>query len=332
MSTRLLFLIFILYYQSIQLLADSNSDSYELGEGIQLGTLPIYVGGYISADIYYRDDYIRYRLDDIAFLSYGSKGKFSYMAELEFKDLYVNEQYEYNSSTHSDTQLHIERLYVDYALQDQVNLRIGKYNSPIGYWNMVPINVLRETTSNPITSYIIFPRFTTGVEINYQQYEEESFALEVSIQHNEDLDDEYNNYQIDEHYEVGIEYENGYFGIKLNGGYFHLYEQKQKRTYFLLAAKIEDEQYQILAEVGSQYGENEFTTTYAGYLQGLYRITEHHIAIARFESYQDTLEQDYSTLIGYTYRPLYPIALKGEYQIHSNSSKNAALFSFSVLF
>ncbi|MDQ1244698.1 MAG: hypothetical protein QG565_1038, partial [Campylobacterota bacterium] len=51
-------------------------------------------------------------------------------------------------------------------------------------------------------------------------------------------------------------------------------------------------------------------------------------------SYDDNLNatDDDMLIFGYTYRPLYPIAIKSEYQFHSQSDQNQFLFSFSVLF
>ena len=73
---------------------------------------------------------------------------------------------------------------------------------------------------------------------------------------------------------------------------------------------------------------------YVGYIQGLYNIEEKHEIIVRVESYSDkALEiKDTFAVFGYTYRPLYPIAIKGEYQRHSMHNEDQLLFSLSVLF
>jgi len=159
------------------------------------------------------------------------------------------------------------------------------------------------------------------------------------LQNNKDLDAQYNNYEMDKHYGFGISYEQNDATIKLNGGYFHKTDNKiieDKLYYFLLSAKYEKNTYQILAELGTQKSKDTFTTKYAGYLQGLYRFTEKHIAVARVESYNYTkvkndIDEDIIVL-GYTYRPLYAIPIKAEYQFHSDSNLNQVLISLSVLF
>ena len=312
------------------------SDDYQLGEGLKVNDFPIYVGGYFSIDYQHEHSYDRYRIDDLAILSYGKKDKFSYMAELEFKELYVRVYDQNSSTTEHNSRLHIERLYIDYTINDNYSLRVGKYNSPIGYWNLMPINVLRETTSSPISTYIIFPKFTTGITLQYQNYYSETFDVEFLVQHNEDLDDEYNNYKIDEHYGLSIEYENDSFALKFNGGYFHLNESEieRRRYYAMLSAQIEREKYKILCEIGRQYSNSRISTPYALYLQGLYYFNDHNIGVLRFESYKDEVmkKSEQIVIFGYTYRPLYPVALKAEYQIHSKKKSDRLLLSFSVLF
>lgn len=306
---------------------------YELGKGVRVASLPLYVGGYFSLDYKYMDDESRYRVDDVAVLAYGGYDKFSYMAELEFKELYVESEHESKENTH----LYVERLYLDYNLNESTLLRMGKYNSPIGFWNMLPINVLRETSSSPMSTYLVFPKFTTGVNGSYTSYSEGELKIDLMLQYNEDIDDDYNNYELDEHYGFGISYEKDEYAFKLNGGSFHNISDDVEPLnlyYALVSLKYEDEKYQLLSELGSQKSSSMVTTKYAGYIQCLYRFTEQHIGILRLESYDDMVHDvnDKMAIVGYTYRPSYPIAIKSEYQFHSLEEENQFLFSISVLF
>jgi hypothetical protein len=325
-------LILLLSFLLFSLRAESE---YKLGEGFQVASLPLYVGGYISSDIQIKENEKKYRLDDIAFLAYGGYGNFSYLAEFEFKDFYTYIDKDGETSSEQDRNIHTERLYVDYNYDENFALHLGKYNSTIGFWNLLPINVLRETTSSPQSTYILFPKFTTGLDDSYSSYSEGELRINTTLQHNKSIDDGYNNYNIDEHYAFGLAYELDEYTVKLNGGYFHAYDQETSQYYYMmLSGRYESEKIQVLAEFGSQRDNNEFTTKYAGYVQGVYRFTQKHIGIMRVESFDDTKQekQDNIAIIGYTYRPLYPIALKTEYQFHKDDDDNAFLFSFSVLF
>lgn len=321
----------------IFLLSLQADEEYQLGKGVQVGSLPLYIGGYFSLDYKHTDDIDRYRVDDLAILGYGDYEKFSYLAEFEFKEMYVEtHQNGVKDSTNND-KLYTERLYVDYNLNENYMFRVGKYNSPIGFWNLLPVNVLRETTSNPMSTSIIFPKFTTGLGSSYMSYGKGELKVDVMLQHNNDISYEYNNYKMDEHYGFGVSYERDDYTVKLNGGYFHNLSEnvvEDNLYYLLLSAKYESQRYQILSEIGSQKSKDNYTTEYAGYIQGLYRFSEQHIGVIRVESYDDNLNatDDDMLIFGYTYRPLYPIAIKSEYQFHSQSDQNQFLFSFSVLF
>jgi len=314
-----------------------ESSEYTLGEGIQAGSLPLYLGGYFSTDFRHKDGEHRYRVDDIALLAYGNYNKFSYMSELEFKEFYAYNVGDGYSYIDKDTSLHVERLFVDYTLNENYMFRLGKYNSPIGFWNLLPINVLRDTSSNPISTEKIFPKFTTGALLSYTSFEENELQIDVILQENRDVDPSYNNYEMDEHYGIGISYSYDFLTLKLNAGMFDNLEANNINThlyYALASLKYETESFKILAELGSQNAKDYWTTKYAGYLQASYNITDKHMAIVRTEAYDEQRSgmKDEMGILAYTYRPLYPVAIKSEYQFHTLHNENQFIFSFSVLF
>jgi len=351
--------VIILFGVLISLLRADNS--YELGDGVQVASLPFYLGGYISTEYRHTKVQDRYKIGDIALLGYGSSNNFSYLTEIEYKNLYTEKQENDTSLVNNDTNLYIERLYVDYTFNENYMARVGKYISPIGFWNLLPINVLRDTTSDPISTNIIFPESTTGLYASYTKFSQTEFKVDVMLQNNEDIDGKYNNYRTNRHYGLGISYAKSQYTFKLNVGYFNKlhsyidddgteneYEEEsdyddeyieksntvQDLYYILLSAKYENEKYQFLSEIGHQESTNGLTTPYAAYVQGLYRMTPQHMAILRLESYEDKVKnkQDNFAIFGYTYRPLYPIAFKAEYQFHKRPIDNKLQLSFSVLF
>jgi len=314
------------------------ASEYRLGEGKKIDSLPLYMGGYFSLDYRNMGNENRYRIDDLAVMGYGNYDKFSYMAEFEFKSFYVDTRKDGVSTVTKDQSLHTERVYVDYHINENYTLRAGKYSSPIGYWNLLPVNVLRQTTSNPVSTNIIFPKFTTGLQASYSTFNDGELSIDVILQHNRDLDDSYNNYKIDNHYGFNVLYGQDDYSLKLNGGYFETINassEEDKRYYFMLSGKYDVEKYQIQAEIGFQNSSKfSATTPYAGYIQGLYRLSEQHILVARAEAYKDNVlkKKEQIGIVGYAYRPIYPVAFKAEYQLHSLSEENQMLFSVSVLF
>ena len=337
---KILFMILLLLNFVLAAEYEESSD-YVLGEGMQVGNMPLYIGGYLSADYTNIQDtgLHKLRADDIAFLAYGSANKFSYMAELEFKEFYVKQWQNGTTNTQKNTKLHIERLYMDYNYNENFVVRGGKFNSPIGYWNMIPINVLRDTSSNPLVNSMIYPKYTTGLDLSYASYGDAEIKVDILVQNNKDLDDDYNNVKVDKHYGLGVEYTADELSLKYNGGYFHTIDPlvTDKNLYYsLIALKYDTDKYKVMGELGTKFNKNSAVVPYSGYIEGLYRITPKHLPTIRFETYESKYfgqtQKDSFLVFGYTYRPVYPVALKAEYQMHQKDAQNKTLLSISVLF
>jgi len=316
----------------------AEDTKYELGRGMQVGDLPLYLGGYFSVE--YEHGYGKNRsltLDELAVMVYGEYNNFSYMLELEADDVY-SEVFGDEASEVTQEDFHIERLYLNYEFNENYALKVGKYNSPIGFWNRIPINVLRDTSSSPAITSLLFPKFTSGLDLLYHTESENSLSLDTMIQEGEDLDkmmnnDIYNNFDVDRHYGVGLLLQDEQINYQLNTGYFQV--STGESYYYLLGAfEYMHPDFKIQAEVGTQFDEDGSTIPYIGYVQGVYNIQEHHQAILRVEAYKDDKSaiKDSFAVLGYTYRPLYPIALKSEYQWHSLREESKLLISLSILF
>lgn len=316
----------------------AQSSKYELGHGIQVGNLPVYVGGYFSfqyEDVFHKDRTLR--LDDLSLMLYGEHDKFSYMLELEANNVFA-EVYGNESADTINEHFHIERLYVDYAFNENYTLKIGKYNSLIGIWNRIPINVLRDTSSNPLIATELFPQFTTGINFKYSSNNSYDLTFDFMMQESEDIDNWisntiHNNFETNRHYGLGISFSGQNVLYHLNAGTFQTVTN-QDYYYLSTAFEYNIESLKIQAELGSQFNSQKNIIPYIGYIQGLYTFEEKHQAIIRVESYsnKETQTDDTFAVFGYTYRPLYPIAIKGEYQWHALHHEDKFLFSLSVLF
>ncbi len=311
-----------------------KAEEYSIGSGIKLPGLPLYAGGYITADYIGRnDDYNRFRIDDIALITYGDYERFSYLGEFEIKEAYVKE-WGKRDRDRSSKKLNIERLYFDYMYNDRVRIRVGKLNTPVGYWNLTPIGVLRDSASNPYLAYILYPRYSSAVQISYEDHLNDGNAYTVMIQNNDDLDDDYNNIFVKRHTIFGVEHMGEDISFKANVGYFRT-KSDDDFYYFLLSALYEKELYKISAEYGARRGVSKWTVPYAFYLQGVYHVASKHDLIGRFESYkidEGAYRREEIGVIGYTYRPIYPVTYKAEYQLRSYTNESQFKLSFSILF
>ncbi|ADR35133.1 hypothetical protein Sulku_2474 [Sulfuricurvum kujiense DSM 16994] len=320
---------------SLTLLSLIHAAEYELGHGIRVNDA-INVGGYFSTELESNQQSDTFTLDDVAVLAYGDINPMvSYLVELESVGFYHK-----NFTDGTETQshkFHIERLYGDLWMSDDFNIRFGKQITPIGYWNMEPINVLRDTTSSPLYSKFLFPKFLTGIDINGYVPQTQGLKYHLFAQNNHDMDEEYINIPNTHFFGFALDQE---ISMDWNtGGSIGEYIAKTgQRTRFIQGNfKYDDTRWQVLTEAlaaKSEYGDRQDDYTYSGYTQAMYRYSPEHALIGRYEYYNDhhTDYKDHILTLGYSYRPLYPVSLKGEYQWHSQNDENRALFSFSVLF
>ncbi len=308
---------------------------YQLGRGLALND-SVTIGGYFSTEYANGDNEEEFKIDDLAVLVYGDfSDNMSYMVELESVNFYRVDYLDDTEETNFSPA--IERLYLDYKFSDYLAVRGGKQITPIGYWNLQPINVLRETTSNPVYSRITYPKFLTGLDFYGYTPFDENLKYHVYLQASEDLDDEYINIQIDEHYGVSLEkfFPNGF----QMGGSLGTYTEidRTETTYLQLNAKFDAGRFGIQGEgiindrdiPGAEDKKLE-----AIYVQAEYRFGAKHALIARTEYFHDerASSRDRIGVLGYSYRPVFPVSLKIEYQWHSDSADNKVLTSFSVLF
>lgn len=307
---------------------------YKLGQGLKLDDM-LTIGGYISSEYEHAKKEESVKIDDLALIAYGNMGEsFSYLTELEAINFYTYDMEQHQSETNK--KFHIERLYVDYASSDIFKLRAGKFITPVGYWNLEPINVLRDTTSNPIYASSMIPRFVTGVNLYGYLPFDDTAQYYLFGQKTEDFDEEYINIKNEHFFGAGIAKEmSGEWHVGASAGEFITLDKEH--FYFLQAnTKYESYPFKIMAEaIYRTSKDTRENSSYAAYVQGHYNFSLEHMLVSRVEAYKEENISDGGEelfLLGYSYRPIYPVSIKAEYQWHSIAKKDRFVASFSVLF
>lgn len=309
---------------------------YEFGHGFNLHD-SLSAGGYISTEFESNQQADTFTIDDVAVMAYGNIGSnFSYLAELEAIGFYHKNITDGNEG--GSQKFHVERLYGDIWLSDTFNFRLGKQITPIGYWNLEPINVLRDTTSNPLYSTILFPKFLTGIDMNGYLPESATTRYHLFGQATHDMDEEYINIPNTHFYGLSLEHELSLetsFGGSI--GEFIALKSDEKTRFLQGNIKYDNGSLLLSAEAiaaKTDYQNSKSDVTLNGYLQSVYHFSNEHAIVGRYEYYDDQHRdyRDHIGIFGYSYRPIYPISIKGEYQWHSQENENRTLLSFSVLF
>ena len=110
---------------------------YRSARGVRFGNTGLNVGGFSTLEVAREEgEPVEVALDSINMLVlFEPIHSFRTFAELEIGDLFL---YEQGGGTDSDPSLSIERLYGELSLDDPINIRFGKFQTPIGRWNLVP--------------------------------------------------------------------------------------------------------------------------------------------------------------------------------------------------
>ncbi|WP_457642948.1 hypothetical protein [Persephonella sp.] len=311
---------------------------YNFGRGLSIGN-SFYLGGYTSLFYESRENgYYRYKIDDLAVLGFFRYGRFKIFGELEARSLYYKSKY----TEETNLKLHTERIYIQYSLNEYLQLRAGRFITPLGIWNQFHINALKWTTSDPVTAVWFYPRFSTGVSaFGFLPLLDESVEYSLFVQKNKNIDEEYNNVKSDDF--IGGQLKK-YFDpgkyIGINAGRFYDKELKETTSFLGILGYLNIKRFYLLAEGYIAYEKEQHHTQYTGkidkwsyYIQGVYRVFSKNYFTLRNELFKDRSDDAYLHVwtVGWNYKPRFNISLKGEFQIFEKR-KNRFLASFAVLF
>lgn len=240
----------------------------------------------------------------------------------------------------------VERAYNDIQLNNENQLSIGKFLSPINHWNTVHAAPLVWTTNRPVTSYYSYSNYITGVKYKHDLNIITGHYIEAYWQPVEELNPPTKTnlpYRYKDIYGarwVGHEDIDLYFG--LSGQYATVKNTNDKRA--TLSADlnwqfknfdIESQAYiTFVNSINSQYHNKD----YGLYIQSAYPLYENKVyGIGRIEHYElSNFEKSTTTgTLGITYKPKQKISLKLEWQqtTGDQSLSPTGLFgSLAVLF
>jgi hypothetical protein len=139
-----------------------GSIDYVAGRGLRLGRTGLHVGGFTTLEIdKLEDEPGVLELDSLNFLiSWEPVAFFRAFTDIEVDDLLSYDMR--TGETFSDPAANFERLYADLSRNDALNLRIGKFQTPVGLWNLVPAEPFTWTANEPILVETAFDEHQTG--------------------------------------------------------------------------------------------------------------------------------------------------------------------------
>jgi hypothetical protein len=143
----------------------SERPAYELGKGYRLPGGKLTAGGYLSARYSDPDNgaWSAQVRDLSLFLSGDLGNRWQLFSETELGEAVTLDG---DGLTLKDADIDIERLYLDYRAAPRWSLRVGKFLTPVGQWNLIHADPLVWTVSRPLTTAAPFARHATGAMLH----------------------------------------------------------------------------------------------------------------------------------------------------------------------
>jgi hypothetical protein len=135
---------------------------YRAGRGFRVGNSGFTIGGFSTLLADYKEGGdTRVTLDDLnLFTIFDPSPYFHVFSELGFQNL-IELGDEETEPEPRDT-VTVDRLYGDLNVNDRLNLRFGKFFTPVGRWNQIPAEPLVWTNSRPLITEGPFDEQVTG--------------------------------------------------------------------------------------------------------------------------------------------------------------------------
>lgn len=321
----------------------AGEDDYTLGQGLKSDKLPISLGGYITGFYSNRADRQSVvSLDDVAVMGYGELApNLSTMVEFESAGFY--EKTFQNGAVDNQYRgtLRVERAYLNYALSDAAELRLGKFITPAGIWNQTPVPVFKDTFSKPRLSVEIFPRFSTGAMVHgVTSTWDNELQYSAFAQLAPDLDPAYNNIESANCLggSLTLVRDNWSGGVAL--GQYKDVRGHDTAMYVGLYQNLTLGALKLTAEAFASHDEHEAVESnrkhkkQSYYVQGVYKLAPKLSGVWRNEYFSNEFRNDKETIntVGLNYKPHSAVSFKLERQFSDKKGADMTLASFSVLF
>ncbi len=298
---------------------------YELGRGLHLGRTPFTLGGYTNVNLT-RDEGgpARLKWDDLSlFVMAQPNPRFHLFAELEFEDLVEVDDHGRGGTVNN--LFTVERLYGDLAGSDEINLRVGKFLTPVGRWNVIHAQPLVWTTSRPLVTSLPFDNHVTGAmlfgslfphggTLSYSVYGQFVNQFEPLAQPQ----------PADRSAGARLEY-TAPTGLSLGTSFFTFTDRGVWQQLAGLDGLWQRGRFELMGEFAYEAAPRDPGSQWGLYLQGVAEIVPRLYAVGRYEHFDQRRPEPEVNLfaLGLAYKPLPPLVLKAEYLLADHPAQES---------
>jgi hypothetical protein len=315
---------------------------YQPGHGWKMPGTGFRLGGYSSAG-FDDDRHSRewsFGIDNLSlFVWWEGEGKLRLFTELDLENPLKIEQD--GGLTTRRAYFALERLYADYLYSEKLNLRAGKFLTPIGRWNVIHADPLVWTTSRPLITKRTFPTNVTGamaygilpimgLDVDYSIYTNlgEDWRPDPKLDPFEEVFGMHLNFPLSGAGELGISYAN--FEQRASVG-------ERKNLLGLDYAWAKD-RYEVSAELAYRFSDEGSRSDERGlFVQAVAPISARWYAVGRYELYDPAGPAPTMNVgvLGLAMRLSPALVFKAEVSHSSNNrikSPEGFFTSFAILF
>lgn len=297
------------------------------------------LGGYSSASVIFhpgkRDEA---SLDEVSlFVSWDNNSRWRFFSEFELEQPI---EWHEDESTHTRTKIDVERLYGEYDFSGLLNVRMGRFLTPIGRWNQIHAQPLVWTTIRPLATRQLFPLNIDGVmlsgaiALDRAGWENHTLEYVAYAEIVRDMEKDYGEAEYKRTAGARLVL-NGQADIGLSLAHFEE-DTRGQPDYTLLGLDFVtgNNGWEASGEIYRRFAQGN--EGHGGYLQGVAPLSGQWSALARFESmhpsHGETTER---WLVGAAWKPSVNNILKLEYVMGDEEvalSPKGFMASYAILF
>lgn len=319
--------------------ADADS-SYRLGGGYPVGETGLGLGGYANTQV----DVPRigpwsFDLTDLSlFLTWDNGSRLRFFSELEVSD--VLRAGEHQGLGTQKAHFAFERFYIDGLINDNLTVRLGKFLTPIGQWNLIHAAPLVWTTSRPVVTENLFSTRASGVML-HGSVSVANRQLEYKVYG--DVTDSIDPHRSEDPFENALGAHLRYFlsdTLQIGAAFSHFaLNERLPVRYYLSGLDVawSYRKFELNSEVVYRTSDHvNIANTWQGFAQSVIPVSQHWFVVGRYEFFEQQWDKAGQVgLLGLAYRPLPPVIWKLEYRLGTHNemlAPDGLSASFAILF
>lgn len=344
MIRRIISVLFIL-------VLNISASEYRLGRGYEVykdDSLYLNLGAHLNINYYNSKSGNNVELGQSGLILFGEyTPKFNFLLEIGSDSLYTHD----SEISNETTDFHVMRMYGEYLHSDAVEIKVGKFLTPLGIWNRAYIPALRWSGFTPYIANDFFPKIIVGFSLNGSLTENRSFSYSVFSHIDGEHDTNENNLIANEFFGGELRYHLSPLAkISLPFGRYRSDKSKEicivGGVNILIPFNKNEFSSEFLYKDGEWTNSSSFLETwkdtawYAQYVQHIYKdsyLSFRYGEKNRKYSSKHINWNDTNSVVGYIYKPNSALNVKVEYR-HSDRDgwkpivSNEVLVSLSVIF